>query len=355
MLSACAHRSQTPTTPGPAPGPTQAQQTSGSRPLADVHFHLRNYIQQGITLKQAHALLKRRGVHRASVFGIPLQQRWDMETGVAPGYYLHDDQALYYYSAIDGMVAAEYQALSKAQRAMFDPMIVGFNPTDGRGVDHIRHMLLSFPGTFSGIGEFSIKKEVVSSKIAGGAANIEDPALGRILDFAAETGLVVLLHCDVDAMISADKEQPTYLKALQELFQRHRDAKIIWAHTGLGRYVRARPQHTQWLGSLLSQNPNLWVDISWDVVAEQFFDSQGKLLAPWKKWMTEHSRRILFGSDAVAPTDAQYQKVLALYDKIWRELPPAVVERITYGNYIQLFDQARLQVRRWEKKEKGNG
>ena len=198
-------------------------------PMADVHFHVRNYIQEGLTLKEAYEILLSKGVKRAAVFGIPLQQRWDMNTDVSPTYYLHDDQSLYYYSAIDGIIASEYQSLPKSGKEALDPMIVGFNPTDGRAVDHIRNMLLKFPNTFTGIGEFSIKKEVVSGKISGEVANIEDPALGKILKFAEEVGLVVILHCDIDAMISNNKDEPTYLKSLEKLFMKHRNTKIIWA------------------------------------------------------------------------------------------------------------------------------
>lgn len=320
--------------------------------IADVHLHTRNYIQKGITLDETHSILAQKNVKRAAVFGIPLQQRWDMETGVSPSYYLHDDQSLYYYSAIDALIASEYQKLDTKKKEMFDPMIVGFNPTDGRATDHIKNMLLNFPGVFSGIGEFSIKKEVVSSKIVGGAANIEDPALSKILDFAAEVGLVVILHCDVDAMISHNENQPTYLAALTKLFKKHSKTKIIWAHSGLGRYVTARKKHTDWLISLLKRHPNLFIDISWDVVAKQFFKDQS-LTHSWKTFLSNHSDRILFGSDVVSPTPQKYENLLSLYDKIWKELPPETVKNITYENYKKLFDEARLKVRSWEKRNLG--
>ena len=319
-----------------------------SLPMADVHFHVRNYIQDGITLNESYTILRKAGVKRAAVFGIPLQQRWDMETETSPSYYLHDDQSLYYYSAIDAMIAIEYKSLPSQKKDMFDPMIVGFNPTDGRAVDHIRNMLLKFPNTFTGIGEFSIKKEIVSGKIAGEAANIEDPALGRILEFAEEVGLVVILHCDVDTMISNNKDNPTYLKPLEKLFKKYKNTKIIWAHTGLGRYIKARPQHAQLLGRLLSQYPNLFVDISWDVVVEQFLEGE-QLLPHWKKFLSEHSKKILFGSDVVAPSAAKYDKALQLYENVWQSLPQEAVKDITSGNYRQLFDEARSKVRLWEK------
>ena len=354
LTSSCSHRQKMASSSGQTPAPSispsaVSKEKKNLPPMADVHFHVRNYIQHGITLEKAHDILAGQGVQRAAVFGIPLQQRWDMTTKVTPSYYLHDDQALYYYSAIDAIVAAEYQALPKSKQAVFDPMIVGFNPTDGRAVDHIRTMLIKFPNTFTGIGEFSIKKEVVSSKITGDAANLEDPALGKILEFAGEVGLVVLLHCDLDAMISHNLDQPTYLESLEALFEKYRKTKIIWAHTGLGRYVKARSGHIQLLRRLFSRYPNLYVDISWDVVAEQFF--QGKGLRPeWKQLLSNHSKKILFGTDVVAPSMTKYQKVLELYQRVWKELPQDAVLNITYRNYQQLFDRARSQVRSWEKR-----
>ena len=274
-----------------------------------------------------------------------------METEVTPTYYLHDDQELYYYSAIDAVIATEYQSLPKHKKAMFDPMITGFNPTDGWAVDHIKQMLLKFPNVFSGIGEFSIKKEVVSSKIAGNAANIEDPALGKVLNLAAEIGLIAILHCDIDAMLpSSDSKKPVYLDGLARLFKKYSKTKIIWAHTGLGRYVKARPKHTHWIASLLDENKNLYVDISWDLVAEEFFQQKTETLKPeWKSFFINYADRVLFGTDVVAPTKEKYHKALALYDKIWKDLPKQVVHKITYENYIKLFDNARKKVRSWEK------
>ena len=76
-------------------------------------------------------------------------------------------------------------------------MITGFNPADMYAADHIRRVLQTFPGVFSGIGEFTIHKEFVSSKIAGDVASLTDPALDRILDFAGEVGLVAIIHNDI--------------------------------------------------------------------------------------------------------------------------------------------------------------
>src|SRR5690242_3415506 len=137
---------------------------------------------------------------RAALFGIPVQQEWSyrVDGDRAPTYYLHSDAPLYYYSFTDAWIAMAYKSLPKDQQARLDPMITGFNPTDMYAADHIRRVLEAFPGVFTGIGEFSIHKEFVSSKIAGEVASLQDPALDRILEFAAEVGLLVLIHCDID-------------------------------------------------------------------------------------------------------------------------------------------------------------
>ena len=49
-----------------------------------------------------------------------------------------------------------------------------------------------------GIGEFTIHKEFVSAKIPGEVASLQNPALDRLFDFAAQVGLVVLIHNDID-------------------------------------------------------------------------------------------------------------------------------------------------------------
>ena len=178
-------------------------------------------------------------VGRSTLFGIPLQQHWSAANSgdFAPTYYLQSDAPLYYYSFTDAYIAMAYRSLSKGDQARFDPMITGFNPADMYGVDHIRRVLKTFPGVFTGIGEFSIHKEFVSAKIPGETASLTNPALDRVLDFAAEAGLVVILHSDIDMPFAKTDTEPVYLTQMKALMKRHPKASIIWAHTGLGRVV----------------------------------------------------------------------------------------------------------------------
>src|SRR4051812_3753718 len=218
--------------------PLPAQTPSKSYQLDDCHFHLTNYIQKGINV---HDLLDLMGdrVGRVALFGIPLQQQWSYRNDGdrAPEYYLASDSPLYYYSFTDAYIAMQYRSLSKDEQTRFDPMITGFNPADMYASDHIRRVLQTFPGVFTGIGEFSIHKEFVSAKVSGETASLTNPALDRVLDFAAEAGLVVILHSDVDMPFAKTDAEPVYLTQMKALLKRHPTASIIWAHIGLGRVV----------------------------------------------------------------------------------------------------------------------
>src|SRR5215218_3666878 len=108
-----------------------AQTSSSKYELHDSHFHLTNYIQEGTPIKDFVKIMGDK-VGRVALFGIPLQQQWShrVDGDRAPTYYLGSDAPLYYYSFTDAFIAMAYRSLPPVQRARFDPMIIGFNPTD---------------------------------------------------------------------------------------------------------------------------------------------------------------------------------------------------------------------------------
>jgi hypothetical protein len=329
----------------------------------DSHFHLTNYIQRGPVIGD-YLKIMGRTIRRSTLFGIPLQQTWAYENSgsYAPTYYLQTDAPLYYYSFTDAYIAMQYLSLPAKDRARLDPMITGFNPADMYAVDHIKRVLLTFPGVFEGIGEFSIHKEFVSAKVAGNGASLSSPALDRIFDFAAESGLVVLLHCDIDTPFDTTEKEPVYLQQMKALLKRHPNTTVIWAHTGLGRVVRPMgsqatnsptrdKNHLEILAELLGDPSfaNLYFDISWDEVAKYVVTSpeQEKRTA---ELFNRFPNRILFGTDVVAPADQAAQlRVFHLWDPVFAQLTPQASLAIRRGNYERLFDAARIRVRAWEK------
>ena len=57
--------------------PLGAQGSGAANEFNDSHFHLTNYIQQGITPRQFLQIMGTR-VSRSTLFGIPLQQQWSV-------------------------------------------------------------------------------------------------------------------------------------------------------------------------------------------------------------------------------------------------------------------------------------
>ena len=320
--------------------------------FCDSHFHLTNYIQEGLTPQQFLKIMGDRAV-RSTLFGIPLQQEWSSAlTGAyAPTYYLSTDAPLYYYSFTDAYIAMAYKSLTKAEQARFDPMITGFNPADMYAVDHIRRVLKTFPGVFEGLGEFTIHKEFVSSKIAGGPASLTDPALDRIFDFAGEAGLVVLLHNDADVPFPRPDQEPYQLTQMGELFRRHPRTTIIWAHCGLGRVVRPVDEQLAIIDRALA-DPTLshvCIDISWDETAK-YIVATPESIEKTAALIERYPDRFLFGTDEVAPSSQEkYLKVFNMYAPLFAKLSPETSQKLRTGNYERIFDKARKDVRAWEK------
>jgi predicted TIM-barrel fold metal-dependent hydrolase len=229
------------------------------------------------------------------------------------------------------------------------------------GVEHIRRVLETFPGVFTGIGEFSIHKEFVSAKIPGETASLTNPALDRILDFAAAVGLVAIVHNDIDMPFAKTDTEPVYLAQMKALLKRHPRTSIIWAHVGLGRIVHPvqvsaeaaqRPPTQLEIVETMLKDPALShvsFDISWDEVAK-YAVATPQSIARVVTILNRYPDRFLFGTDTVAPAGPEpYYAVYDIWTPVWRQLTSDASEKVRKTNYERIFDAARRKVRAWEK------
>ena len=335
-----------------AAGASQITPDDDGYEFNDSHLHLTNYIQEGTPIREFLQFMGTT-VKRSALFGIPLQQEWSYEVSGddAPTYYLQTDAPLYYYSFTDAFIAQTYLSLPKEQQARLDPMITGFNPADMYAADHIRRVLQMYPGVFAGIGEFTIHKEFVSGKIAGGVPSLRNPALDRLLDFAGEVGLVALIHNDVDTPFAKPEDTPRYLAQMKDVLHRHPGTTIIWAHMGVGRVVRPVNRHMAMVEGILSdpEMAHVMFDISWDEVAKYVVASPESLKVVTDVF-NRYPDRFLFGTDSLAPkTRDDYLKTYRMYEPLWRSLTKEASWKIRRGNYERVFDQAKARVRAWER------
>jgi predicted TIM-barrel fold metal-dependent hydrolase len=213
---------------------------------------------------------------------------------------------------------------------------------------------------FTGIGEFSIHKEFVSAKVSGETASLTNPALDRVLDFAADSGLVVILHSDIDMPFAKVDAEPVYLTQMKALLKRHRRTSIIWAHLGLGRIVHPvqasaesaeRPAtQLEIVESMVTDQELAHVnfDISWDEVAK-YAVATPQSVARVADMLNRHPDRFLFGTDTVAPAGPEpYFAVFDMWAPVWRALTPDASLKVRKTNYERIFNEGRRRVRAWE-------
>ena len=373
------------------------QSSHPSDQYVDAHFHISNYVYQGVSLKTLIDRYMGDKIIRSVVMPLPLQQEWDRyehyeHDMIPPNYYLGPKAELYYYAFADAMIAKEYGLLSAADKARLDPMITGFNPMDRYATQHIKRVLLTFPGVFSGIGEFTIHKEIVSNKIAGdpiqaisldpippdvargGKLSLYSPALTGIFDLAGETGLVATLHNDIyetdvkyDGTVLKKSPSKTYAAAIKYACTKSPNAKVIWAHTGLGRFVQPTSDHLAIVSDILDTCPNWSVDISWDLVQKVIVAPEAGMpsLADWARFITKYQDRVLWGSDTViysknkiddkgngvrgSPMSVEeYRAVADITKPLWDVLGPDISRKVKVTNEVRLFDAAKVKVRVWE-------
>ena len=209
-------------------------------------------------------------------------------------------------------------------------MITGLQSGRHVRVDHIRRVLQIFPGVFTGIGEFSIHKEFVSAKVSGETASLTNPALDRILDFAAEAGLVVILHSDIDMPFAKTDAEPVYLTQMKALLQApsedddHLGAHRPRAHRPSGAVsaeaAERNPEHIEIVEAMLTDPAlnHVSFDISWDEVAKYAVASPQSIDAT-AAMLNRHPDRFLFGTDTVAPAGpAPYFAVFDMWAPVWR-------------------------------------
>ncbi|UQN35466.1 hypothetical protein MTR80_14355 [Alcaligenes aquatilis] len=385
-----------------------------SQLYADVHFHASNYAMQGIPLKEyAERYMggNLQQIVRSTIMPIPLQQRWDgFELYQAPGpgnqmygpnYYIGPKADLYYYSFVDAMFAREYERLPPQYQEKLDVMITAFNPMDVYASQHIKRAVLSFPGVFAGVGEFTIHKELVSSKLAGetveqtkapsvplppdagdgSKVSLYSESLEYLFKTIEEIGLVAILHNDmyrVEVNYQGELEHAypdqDYVEGLKHVCGHAPKARVVWAHTGLGRFVKPTQDHITRVKKVLDACPSWSTDISWDLVQDYMLHPEPGMPSrqDWLNFFKEYQNRILWGSDVVIftrnrfestpPTSVtpgglmspeQYHADLSKMRDFLGELPVEVGNKIRYENYLGLFNRAKFSVRAWERENAG--
>jgi hypothetical protein len=96
-------------------------------------------------------------------------------------------------------------------------------------------------------------------------ASLQDQALDRLIDFASEVGLVILIHNDVDVPFAKPGAEPAYAKQRSRPYSYDiRKATFIWAHIGVGRIIRPIKEQAAIIENVINdpQLSHVYFDIS---------------------------------------------------------------------------------------------
>ena len=164
-------------------------------------------------------------------------------------------------------------------------------------------------GPYRGIGEFHLYD----------SANADGPVARKLMALAEEKNLVVLAHVD-DVAID---------KLMAHTRSRGREARVIWAHTGIGGVPAAR------VGELLARYPRLVGELSY---RPGLTCEGGKLCADWRGLIAKYPTRFLLGSDTwVNQRWQSYEDTMRGY-RVWLgDLPAEAARRIAWDNGASLF------------------
>lgn len=159
-------------------------------------------------------------------------------------------------------------------------------------------------GPYRGLGEFHLYD----------SANADGSTAVALMKLAQQRNLVVLAHVD-DA-------------AIDKLLAHAPQARLVWAHTGIGGVPEARVRE------LLRRYPSLMGELSY----RPGLTENGRLSTAWRALMLEFPERFLIGSDTWVNQRWAYYEGLMQEARVWLgELPPTVAQSIAWGNGARLY------------------
>ncbi len=169
-------------------------------------------------------------------------------------------------------------------------------------------------GPYRGLGEFHLYD----------SANANGPVAKKLMQLAEAKDLAVLAHVDDTAI---------------DLLMAHApNARLIWAHTGIGGAPASRVR------ALLAKYPKLMGELSY---RPGLTDGSGGLSAEWKALLSEHSERFLVGSDTwINARWAGYEGLMNDARRWLADLPEPAARRIAWENGAGLFGLPRAPAAR---------
>lgn len=302
--------------------------------VVDAHNHFRPFGGAALSMPEINQYLLDTGVLFVNVFGI--------------GQSLPINSSCEYYLDCIGTPARpsmKNDFINAANYLDTDPegTVMTFSMTfpdlanPGPVLDQIGLIDREYPGLFRWMGEVNLVKQALFGNFHEATPK---EAIADWSDFMAllhERDLPISIHAD----LGSNEDPMKYVDLMETVMATYPDNKIVWVHMGLSKELTeiSAEQHLTLMQDFLDRYPHLMLDISWRVIADNFFGDPIQR-AQYVDFFERNSERILPGTDFVAlhtKSYAIYKEEVVVNSMILPELSDRAFRDIALGqNYFDL-------------------
>jgi hypothetical protein len=301
--------------------------------VVDAHYHPRPFGGPPIDFETQWEVFDRAGVRFVNYFGI--------------GQILELDSNCTYYLDCPGVTAMpsiKNDFANALDVANLDPEKVHvtlsmtfMDLANPEGIVEIIELYdREYPGMFSWTGELNVIKQALLGNNHEPATLASIDAWSPFMAVLAERGIPVTLHAD----LGNDDDHTEFEPLLYHIAESYPDNKIVWAHMGLSKELGDMEpnEHVRIMSEAFDRLPNLMVDISWDVIYNEYHQ-WGDVYVPF---INKYSDRILPGTDFVAAgykDPEAYFNELEITSRVMVSLDDEAFRNIALGqNYFDYLD-----------------
>ncbi|HEY5802729.1 MAG TPA: amidohydrolase family protein [Lysobacter sp.] len=301
--------------------------------VVDAHFHPRPFGGQAMEPTRLFGIFDKNGVRFVNYFGIG--QSLDMKSACT--YYLDCPGTTALPSIKNDFVNGQESKVYPHDNLNIVLSMSFFDLAHPESaVKTIELYDKEFPGMFKWAGEVNLEKQALLK-------NMHEPGTIKSIDAWApfmkvlrERGIPITIHSD----LGNDANPTQFVPLMQHVLKKYPDNKIVWAHMGLSKELSKMDprKHIAIMKKALDSSPNLYLDISWDVLYNAYHEYGADFVA----FFNAYPDRILPGSDFVAAgnkPDEQYAKELEVTSRVNRVLNDEAFRNIALGeNYFRLLN-----------------
>jgi hypothetical protein len=300
--------------------------------VVDAHFHPRPFGGPAIPPWELYKYFDEAGVRFVNYFGIG--QVLDLKSGCT--YYL-DCPGVPALPSIKNDFVNGMEVVAYPHENLHITLSMTFMDL-AHPEDVVRTIELydkEYPGMFKWAGELNVMKQALLGNLAEPATMESIERWGPFMKVLRERGIPVTLHSD----LGNDAEPTKFVPLAMKVFGTYPDNKIVWAHMGLSKELsHIDPElHISMMKKALDLYPNLMLDISWDVLYENYREF-GPMFV---EFFNQYPDRILPGTDFVAAGTKDYAKYaheLDVTSRVNRALSDEAFRKIALGeNYFRLL------------------